>query len=161
MQPAEPTSTWPFGRAANSLTPRGAVETVAILILLNGIGSAVTMVIALSVADLRLDIGIVGLWIAPGLLRLDERWRNRAVLWLWVQMTVVAFVGMVLLAVGPDHWVVRVAASWFWHSALSTTTAVMLSVTLLLATVWWQIRQLNRGEVIALFSAPRVWTDAR
>lgn len=128
------------------MIPR-ALRIVAVLHLLSGIVSAVGTVLLLLQSHVYLDLGVLGIPIYYGLLRLSSGWRTCALVWLWLSMLTMPVV--VLIA-----WLTNEPAPLrifgLQLSALSPFSLTVLSIPMFLLALW-QYRVLTRPDIRALF----------
>lgn len=134
--------------AESAQIPRD-LRVVAYIHLVLGIGSLAEFVGRLTQNHFQVAIGILGIPICFGLLRLSRGWRTCALVLLWIGLLVVP-VALVLGLVGsgPATFgilgipVGQIARGWF--SALAAAVLVLVA---------WQLRVLVRPGVRQLFSS--------
>ena len=130
-----------------------ALTVIAWLFILTGIFAVVAMVIDLVVShDVILDLDIIGLWIGPGLLRAEERFRRWA---LWYERFSLAAIPVVAILSG-FFAPAQLGLQFFGVIPIgSMSRAVLLTV---LAVGWvlalWEYTVLQRRDVRAQFLLP-------
>jgi hypothetical protein len=126
------------------------LRVVAWLFIAIGVLSAAQMAWSLLDGDLFLNLGVVGLFIGRGLLRLKPGWRHLGLAMLWIAIVAGAVGVLAVLAV----LVVRPASvTWArgarWYEAVSAACGFLV--------LFWQLHVLRRPGVRQLFEGgPRV-----
>jgi MFS-type transporter involved in bile tolerance (Atg22 family) len=127
-----------------------ALQLVAWFFFVSGVLAAIGMAHTLLIArHVELDIDALGLWIGPGLLRREARYRTWAIRLLIVELCL-APIATLLLIFQPKPLGVKV----FGHPVGTVHLSVALATLALLVGVSvWQYWVLSRADVRALFSA--------
>jgi len=130
-----------------------ALQLVAWLFIAYGIWAAVAIAGALLVERrIDLDIEVLGLWIGPGLLRHEARFRTWAIRLLLIGFCVAPIAGL-LLVLHKRPLEIRV----FGRSVGTVSLPMSLSVlAVIVAVSIWQYWVLSQPRVRALFIAPPV-----
>jgi hypothetical protein len=127
-----------------------ALTVIAWLFILTGIFAVVAMVKDLLVShDVIFDLDIIGLWIGPGLLRAEERFRRWA---LWYERFSLAAIPVVAILSGffaPAQLGLQLFDVIPFGSMSRTGSLIVLTVSWLLAL--WEYTVLQRREVRARF----------
>ena len=126
-----------------------SLKIVAFLFLLSGVFSLIEVIVALMQSQLNLNIGVVSLFIGPGLLRLSRGWRTFALVSLWVAM-----IGMPIIAI---HFMTAGSLDFKLFGQMVGHAPKELGIMLVGAVfslAVWQYRVLTRPEVCSLFRVP-------
>jgi len=130
-----------------------ALQFVSWLFIVSGLWAAVSIAGALLIERrIDLDIELLGLWIGPGLLRHEARYRTWGMRVLIFGFCV-APIGTVLLIFQPQPLEVKV----FGHPVGTMPLPIALTIlAFLVGVAVWQYWVLSQTDVRALFSAPPV-----
>ena len=136
----------PEGFGAPTNLP-GALRAVAIVILLEGISSAIELVLALSRGHLSVNLGVFYILAAIGLFRLSRGWRTFVLFTLWFAFILIP-VGMFLVlgAGGP------ITFNLFGASVgMIKPPVACFFLFLVFLLCLWQYRVLTRPDIRGLF----------
>lgn len=129
---------------------RSALQVVGLLFILAGACGAFSMAeAALFEHRLHIAVDVLGLWIGPGLLRHDPRYRRWA-LRLLIADFVLAPVAAVMLILQPRPFIVQILAQPVGTISLPAALAALATFV---AVAVWAFRVLRRPHVRALFEA--------
>ncbi len=109
-----------------------SLKVVAWLFIIWGIYSVIRVVVVFNHGAIYVNLGVLGLFIGPGLLKLRPAWRTCALVFLWI--------GLIAISIA-------ILAS------LSRPGTLVLCVVYFLL-VLWQYSVLTRPEIRALFGLP-------
>jgi hypothetical protein len=127
-----------------------SLKVVACLFVLSGVVALAEVVASLAHGQLNLNLGVLGLLIGPGLLRLSRAWRTCALVYLWVAMVATPVAAIVLVSIsGPlavELFGQEIGYAW---KGLGLTAAAVVFVLEV-----WQYRVLTRQDVRRLFGLP-------
>lgn len=127
-----------------------ALRLVAVLFILSGMDAALKMVFALLAGMLKLDVGLLGIWIGLGLMRRHPAARTWALVYLWLAgLASLAVTALFVSRGGPFEF--RIFGVLVGHVPLSVALA---TAGLLLVLLIWQYRVLKRSDVRRIFTAP-------
>ena len=136
-----------------------SLKVVAALFILSGMSSLIEIVVSLSHGHISINLGVLGLFIGAGLLRLSPTWRTWALVFTWIALVGAPLVGLIFLIV-PGPVDVELFGQPVGQAPKAAGVAVA-GVVFLVAV--WQDRVLTRPEVRALFrpptAAPRAAAD--
>lgn len=123
-----------------------ALRVVAGLFVFSGVCAVIEVVVSLFHSHLNLNLGVLSLWIGPGLLRHNRTWRTWALVFLWF-----ALIGLpvfCLLALG------RGALDFKFFGVpvgqIPTAVGFAFAIPIFLLTLW-QYRVLTRPDIKYLF----------
>jgi hypothetical protein len=127
-----------------------SLKVVAVLFVLSGLSSLVEVIYSLGHGNLSINIGVLGLFIGPGLLRLSRGWRTWALVFTWLAIIVTPIAAVAFLAAqGPIEF------RLFGRRVSDAPTALGVGMAALVFLVaLWQYRVLTRPDVRALFRLP-------
>jgi hypothetical protein len=126
------------------------LRIVALLFLLGGINSVLTMIVGAMTNHISLDFGVLGILAYFGLLRLSWGWRVYALVAIWFEIVFFPVVGIVVLTTNHctfNLFTVPVAQ-------IPAPVGVMFFLFFFLLALW-QLKVLTRHEVWALFQRDR------
>lgn len=128
-----------------------ALTVVAWIFIIGGVAVAIEILLALLRQHLSLNLGVIGIFIGLGLLRLSRGWRTVALVSLWIAMVGTPLVGMMALsgqgALSFTVFGIKVAE-------MSIGPFLIYAFGFFVLTVW-QYRVLTRSDVRALFYSRR------
>lgn len=123
------------------------LKVIAILFLLNGIGSAITMLLALFQSGVSIEFGILGIPIFWGLLKLRPGWRTCALVFTWFGLVLLPmFAIWMLFSNGPTYFtlfglrVMQISRIWPSLGSIIFFTAAI-----------WQYKVLTEPKIKRLF----------
>lgn len=124
-----------------------ALRIVAVLFLISGWFAVVEVLVQLTQRNFSINLGVLGIPIYFGLMRLSGGWRICALAFIWLGMLLALFAFIVGVVVEDPAefavWGVAVASvSSLWISVLSVALFVLCL---------WQYRALTRPEIRELF----------
>jgi hypothetical protein len=124
-----------------------ALKVVAVLFILGGVSAIVDMLIQLTDGTLKINFGVLGLFIGPGLLRLRPGWRTCGLVMLWIGMILLPIFTVAILFIGVP------GSIDVFGFPIGTAPAVVVSAwtALFFALAVWEYRVLTRPDVRALF----------
>jgi hypothetical protein len=132
-----------------------ALTVVAWLFVIGGVCVCIEILIGLLRQHLSLNLGVIGIFIGMGLLRLSRGWRTMALVSLWIALLGTPLVAMMALsgmgALSFTVFGIKVAQ-------MSIGPFLIYAFGFFVLTVW-QYRVLTRSDVRALFY-PR-WESRR
>jgi len=124
-----------------------SLKVVAGLFILGGVCAAIEVVVSLMHGHVSINLGILGIFIGPGLLRLSRGWRTCALVFLWI-----ALIGIPIIAIlmtghsGPLN--LKVFGQTVGHAPKAL--GLMIAVASFLLALW-QYRVLTKLQVRQLF----------
>ena len=128
-----------------------ALKVVAVLFIVGGIIAVIDVLGALGHSHLNITLGVLGLFIAPGILALRPGWRTCALVFLWIAVIGIPIAVVFMLGhSGPLNF--RAFGQTVGHTSKEPCFAIA-AVLFLLAL--WQYRVLTRPDVRTL-SASRL-----
>lgn len=124
-----------------------SLTVVAILFIVAGVSVAIEMVVSLMHGHLNLNLGVLGIFIGLGLLRLSRGWRTCALVFIWIALIGTPIIALVFIIVrGPLDF------SIFGQVVGHTTKELgLLMAGILFAVSLWQYHVLTRPDVKKLF----------
>jgi hypothetical protein len=124
------------------------LRIVAILFLLGGICSAIEIAISLTHNRINFNLGVLGLFICPGLLRRSPGWRTCALVLLWIAMIAIPIISALFIAhPGPLDF------KLFGQKIGNVSNEIGICIGLVaFALTLWQYRVLIQPDVRALFT---------
>jgi hypothetical protein len=122
-----------------------ALTVVAWLFAFEGLSAAIDVLYALTHAKTSLQLGVLSIFIARGLLKLRRGWRKFALFMLWFQMIILPLFALCMV-VGTGN----VDFEWT-HIRLPSSMAGAVVVLGLFALSLWEYRVLIRPDVRRLF----------
>lgn len=125
------------------------LKVVASLFILVGVCSLIEILVSLMYGRIFLNLGVLGLFIGFGLLRLSRGWRTCGLVFLWIGMIGVPVVAILFISVGGPT--IRFFGQKVGHA--SPSLGIAAAVVGFLITLW-QYRVLTRPEVRELFEVP-------
>lgn len=133
-----------------------ALRIVAAIKLVGGILAVVGILVRLTQGHLHLDLGVLGIPMYFGLLRLSRGWRTCALVFLWIGMVVaVLALGVGTFGTMPTFvhvFGIELASVQHWWTAVGAVPLFLLC--------FWQYRVLLRHDVRSLFLGPTVGVTA-
>jgi len=75
-----------------------SLKAVAILFIIGGIFCAIEVIVSLTLGRININLGVLGLFIGPGLLALRSGWRTCALVFIWIALISVPLVLLVMLS---------------------------------------------------------------
>ncbi len=135
----------------NNTTPiPTSLKVVAFLFILSGIFSLIEVIVSLMHSHLNINLGVLALFIGPGLLRLSRGWRTCALVFLWIAMIGIPIIAILFMtASGPLDF--KLFGQKVGHA--SKGLGIVLAA-LMFALAVWQYRVLTRPDVRRLFGVP-------
>jgi hypothetical protein len=141
------TATRLLHRIAGDRSAPAALRVVAVLFVVLALFTVADIVQELVRGRLSLDIGVLGFWIGPGLLRYQRHWRTWALL--FAGLGIVGFlIGAAMVLLGDGLVTVTVLAHRYPDLPGWTLFVLRTPVALAHAFVWWV---LTRPDVRASF----------
>jgi hypothetical protein len=127
-----------------------SLKVVAFLFILSGIFSLIEILVALTQSRLSINLGVLALFIGPGLLRLSRGWRTCALVFLWIAMIGIPIIAILFMAAsGPLDF------SLFGQKVGDTPKGLsVVLLALMFALEVWQYWVLTRPDVRRLFGLP-------
>lgn len=124
-----------------------SLNVVAILFVLGGILALIEILVAYSNNRLKLDSGVLGFFIGPGLIALRPFWRTCALVLLWISMIGLPLFSLVMLThAGPVDF------TFFGQKVGQIPKGLAIVGTVaFFALAVWKYRVLTRADVRALF----------
>jgi hypothetical protein len=140
-----------FATQKNNMTElRGvpiSLKVVAGLFILSGVLSLIDVIVSLFQGGINLNLGVLGLFIGAGLLRLSPTWRGWALVFTWIEIIGAPIIGVLFLVLpGPLNY--RLWGQPAGNAPKAAGVALALVVFLI---ALWQLRVLTRPGVRALF----------
>lgn len=127
----------------------GSLRRVADVFRVFGLLAAADVLLSLPQGRLSFNFGVLGLWIAPGLLRLSPGWRTCGLVLLWVAM-----IGSGIAAVFVANHSGELPFVFFGQRVGRVPGEVAVLVpAAIFAVSLWQYRVLTRPEIGRLFEA--------
>jgi hypothetical protein len=129
-----------------------ALYVVAILFIVGGVASAIEVINSLLHDHVNINIGVLGLFIGPGLLRLNRGWRTCALVFIWIGLIMVPVVSLVFLL--HDG---QVEFNLFGQQVGHVSSLfALLMLAAFFAFMLWEYRVLTRSDVRFLFGVSNV-----
>ena len=126
----------------------GSLKIVAWLFLFSGVTAVIEVLVGLMNSQLHLNLGVLGIFVGIGLLRLREVWRICGLVIIWIGIISMPIIVLLLLShSGPLD--LKVFGQKVGQVEKDT---ILLPVLLLYALVLWQRWVLSRADIKALFS---------
>jgi hypothetical protein len=122
------------------------LRIVAILFLLGGINSILTMIVGAMTNHISLEFGVLGIFAYFGLLRLSRGWRAYALIMIWLQIMFFPIMGIFVLTTNKctfNLFTVPLAQ-------IPPFVGIMFFLFFFLLA-FWQLKVLTRHEVWAMF----------
>ena len=124
-----------------------ALKVVAILFILGGIHSVIEIIVAIAHGRININLGVLGLFIGPGLLALRRGWRTCALVFIWITLIALPiFTAFMFIQSGPLDFNVFGQKIGYATKEFGLVVAILLFLLEL-----WQYRVLNRSDVRMLF----------
>jgi hypothetical protein len=123
-----------------------ALKVVAWLFIIFGVLAVLEIVAALFAGRVSLNVGVLGIFVGRGILRLRRGWRTCALVLLWLCMIIVSVVAVMILAGAGKMTLFGTRVGR--HEALVFGLPLTLGY---LALGIWQYRVLTRPDVRRLF----------
>ena len=124
-----------------------SLKIVAVLFIIQGVFSVIEMLFSLVRLQSYMNLGVLGLFIAPGLLRLSRDWRTCALVFICLWLIFLPIFGVFLLAIdAPFTW--NLFGIPFGSASKQ---AALLVAAAIFALHLWQLRVLTRPDVRDLF----------
>jgi hypothetical protein len=124
-----------------------ALRVVAYLFIIGGVLSVIDIIVAFTQGQLKLNFGVLGLFIGPGLLHLRAGWRTCALIFLWITIIFCVILGLLIVGSGRD-------GTFKFYSkpvgSISPGVGVLIVVGFLVLAIW-EVRVLTRPDVRKLF----------
>jgi hypothetical protein len=124
--------------------PPLALKIVAYISILSGVESALSMVIALLGSKIKLDFGIIGIFVGLGLLRGSLKWRNWALIFVYFQIFVI-FLFTIFSISQPHKIFFKVFGVKVGRMPLELALFFVLGLA---AFIFWEYSVLKRKDVI-------------
>lgn len=121
---------------------------VAAIFVLGGLSSVLNVLISLANGRIRLDLGILGLFIGFGLVRFSPGWRTCGLFFIWLTMIGAPIFGLLFLAQSAPP-TMKLLGQQIGHAP--KTTGVLLAA-FVFVVAFFQYRVLNRPAIRELFS---------
>ena len=126
----------------------GSLKIVAWLFLFSGVTAVIEVLVGLMNSQLHLNLGVLGIFVGIGLLRLREVWRICGLVIIWIGIISMPIIVLLFLShSGPLD--LNVFGQKVGQVEKDT---ILLPVLLLYALVLWQRWVLSRADIKALFS---------
>jgi hypothetical protein len=124
-----------------------SLKIVAVLFILGGISSMVDIIIALLNHTISLNVGILGLFIGGGLLRLSRGWRTCGLVFLWIAIVLCPIIvaAFILVSRLPEVTVLG------QHTGTISMEIALAFAAIAYALVLWQYHVLTRPDIRRLF----------
>jgi len=127
------------------------LRLVALLFLLSGISSLISMVVGALNSQVRLEFGMIGIFVYFGLLRLSSGWRTCALA--LTLLGVVMSPVMAILSLGAPQ---KVNINIFGINSAMPSFFVVLASIFWFGLALWQWSVLKRPDVTALFIQKKI-----
>jgi hypothetical protein len=124
-----------------------SLRVVAGLFVFSGVCAVIEILVSLMHSNINLNLGVLCLWIGPGLLRHNRTWRTWALVFLWLGL-----IGMpvfCLLALGRGTLDIKLFGAPVGQVPAALGIAMAIPVFLL---VLWEYRVLIRSDIRRLFA---------
>lgn len=129
----------------------GGLKVVAGLFILGGVCAAVEVLVSLANGQVNINLGVLGIFIGSGLLRLSRGWRTCALVFLWIALIALPiFAFIAIVRSGPLD--LKIFGQNVGHAPKEVGLAI--AAALFLLTVW-QYRVLTSPGIRDLFGLPR------
>ena len=130
---------------------RGKLPTslfvVAVLFIVHGAFSLMEVLVSLINSGININLGVLGLFIGPGLLRLGQGWRTCALVLIWIAMVAVPLISLLMFAAdGPLDFKLFGQTVGHVPKAFGLMFAIMI-----FAIAVWEYRVLTRPDIRRLF----------
>lgn len=120
---------------------------VAVLFIICGVLSVIAVLGALMADRLSINLGVLGLFIGWGLLRLKRGWRTCALVYIWITLICVPLIGVMFIFVdGP--LVIRMNGQKIGN--VPKAVGLVLAA-IIFAITYWEYRVLGRPDIQRLF----------
>ena len=124
-----------------------SLKVVAVLFILSGVASLVDVILSLFQGTLNFNLGVLGLFIGMGLLRLNPTWRVWALVFTWIAIIGAPIIGLLFLFLpGPLNFTLFGQPAGQAPKAAGVAVAAVIFLVAL-----WQLRVLTRPDVRELF----------
>lgn len=124
-----------------------SLKVVAILFIIGGVSAVIEVLVSLANGHININLGVLGLFIGPGLLALCPGWRTCALVFLWVAMIGIPVVGALMIGhPGPLDFKI------FGQKVGNAPREIaLIAVPIVFCLAVWQYRVLTRPDVRKLF----------
>jgi hypothetical protein len=134
----------------NTTTIPTSLKIVAFLFILSGIFSLIEVLVDLTQSHLSINLGVLALFIGPGLLRLSRGWRTCALVFLWIAMIGIPIVALIFMTASG-----LLDFNLFGQKVGDAPKGLgLVLLALMFALTVWQYRVLTRPDVRRLFGVP-------
>ena len=124
-----------------------SLKIVAWLFILTGVFAVIEIIVSLLHAHVNINLGVLGLFIGPGLLRVSRGWRTCALVFIWIALIGVPVFAVIALTVrGP--LTLNLFGQPVGHA--SKEFGLLVAAVLFLLALW-EYRVLTRPDVRKLF----------
>lgn len=124
------------------------LRIVALLFLLSGINSALTMVVGFMTGQIRLEFGFISIFAFFGLLHLSRGWRLYALFMIWWGIVI----SPVIIILGLTTNLCTFNIFTLPVTQIPPLVGAMVSLVIFFLLLW-QLKVLTRREIKALFQA--------
>jgi hypothetical protein len=130
----------------------GSLKVVAALFILGGVSAAIEVVVSLMNNRISINLGVLGIFIGPGLLRLSRGWRTCALVFLWIALIAIPIFTILMIGhSGPLDFKILGQKVGYAPKELGILMAVLLFLLAL-----WQYPVLTSQRVRRLFGLESV-----
>jgi hypothetical protein len=124
-----------------------SLKVVAWLFIIGGWFAVVEILLSLMRSHISVNLGVLGIPIGHGLLRLSRGWRTWALVFIWIGLILLPVFGLFVLSI-PVPFTVRIFGRPVGY--VSTGFGLLL-VVMIFAFEVWQYRVLTRPDVVEMF----------
>ena len=124
-----------------------SLKIVAVLFIIGGICSVIEVIVAVFNGRININLGVLGLFVGPGLLKFKVGWRTCALVFIWIALIGIPLAAVIMLGVsGPLDF--NLFGQKVGHVSKVYVMCFAVPVFLL---YFWMYRVLTRSDVRRLF----------
>jgi hypothetical protein len=128
-----------------------SLKIVAWLFIIGGIFSVIEILFALTQSRIKIDFGVLGLFIGQGLMRFSRGWRTCALVFIWIGLIILPIVFLAVLS-GKIPAYFELFGTKVTHIPSWLVSIGVIPFFLLLI---WEYRVLTRPNIKSLFGVNR------
>jgi hypothetical protein len=136
-----------------------ALRVVAILFLLSGLGSLISMIVGALHKNIMLDFGLINIFVYFGLMRFSQGWRKCALVFTWLGIFLSPVVAIIVLFTAAHSNIpqpnIHITSNFniFGFSFFNTSPVIVfIAVVIYFMLCLWKLSVLNRPDIRVLFN---------
>ena len=124
-----------------------SLKIVAWLFIISGILACIEVIATLMKGHINLNLGVIGLFIGYGLLKLSRGWRTCALVYLWISLICIPAISILYITQPSSGFNVRILG----QSLVRNTYIILFFDVVIILLLLWIYRILTRAEIKSLF----------